>query len=151
MAGKNGNNYILVTPAKNEAKNLPSLIKAVFNQSIKPILWIIVNDGSTDKTLDWVSSLMEKDERVKLINHEKTEGIGVSFWDGICQCEGDIVTMLPGDNENDPMEILRYIRLLEHVDIVIPFTYNRAVRSWSRNILSLLYRTIINITFKMNF
>ena len=58
--------------------------------------------------------------------------------------------MLPGDNENDPWEILRYVNLLEHVDIVIPFVFNKQVRSLFRNFLSLSYRFIINTTFLVN-
>lgn len=45
-----GSNYIIVTPCKNEGKNLPNLIKSVTSQSIKPVLWVIVDDGSTDDT-----------------------------------------------------------------------------------------------------
>ena len=59
--------------------------------------------------------------------------------------------MLPGDNENDPWEILRYHRLLEHVDILIPFVFNKEARSLFRNGLSYLYRFIINTTFLVNF
>lgn len=44
------NMYILVTPAKNEAENLPDLIKSILSQTVKPNLWVIVDDGSTDAT-----------------------------------------------------------------------------------------------------
>ena len=43
-------NYILVTPAKNEERNLPILAKSVVQQTITPMLWVIVDDGSTDNT-----------------------------------------------------------------------------------------------------
>lgn len=42
--------YLLVTPAKNEGKNLPEVSKSVIGQKLKPELWIIVDDGSTDGT-----------------------------------------------------------------------------------------------------
>ncbi|MDO9289062.1 MAG: hypothetical protein Q7T83_09745, partial [Thermodesulfovibrionales bacterium] len=64
---------------------------------------------------------------------------------------GHMVTMLPGDNENDPWEILRYIKLLEQVDMIIPFVFNKRVRSLFRNALSFVYRFIINTTFMVNF
>jgi hypothetical protein len=41
--------------------------------------------------------------------------------------------------------------LLEHVGIVIPFVFNKEVRSIFRNALSFLYRFIINSTFLVNF
>ena len=58
--------------------------------------------------------------------------------------------MLPGDNENDPREILRYVNLLEHVDIVIPFVFDKSVRSRLRIFLSYVYKLIINSTFLLS-
>ncbi len=42
--------YLLVTPAKNEEQNLPEVSKSVTGQKLKPELWIVVDDGSTDGT-----------------------------------------------------------------------------------------------------
>jgi len=42
--------YLLVTPAKNEEQNLPEVSRSVIGQKLKPELWIIVDDGSTDGT-----------------------------------------------------------------------------------------------------
>ena len=42
--------YIIQTPVKNEEENLPQLIKSILEQSIKPLLWLIIDDGSTDST-----------------------------------------------------------------------------------------------------
>ena len=44
------NRYIVITPCKNEEKNLENLIGSLSRQSIVPELWVIVDDGSTDKT-----------------------------------------------------------------------------------------------------
>lgn len=49
--------YILVTPAKNEEDNLPLLAKSVVNQTIRPKLWVIVNDNSTDRTGEIIMEL----------------------------------------------------------------------------------------------
>ncbi|RXA18045.1 glycosyltransferase family 2 protein [Methanosarcina sp. MSH10X1] len=42
--------YLLVTPAKNEEQNLPDVSKSVIGQRLRPELWIIIDDGSTDGT-----------------------------------------------------------------------------------------------------
>ena len=42
--------YVIVTPVKNEEKFLPITIASVISQTILPKQWIIINDGSTDKT-----------------------------------------------------------------------------------------------------
>lgn len=141
-------------PALNEERNIAAAIsntiKAFKDFNINGEI-IVVNDGSRDNTKNIVNSIMQKDKRVRLLKHEAPKGIGASFWEGVDNAKGDIIVMLPGDNENDPWEILRYYRMLEHVDIVIPFVYNKRVRSLFRNILSYLYRFIINTTFLVNF
>ena len=47
--------YILITPAKDEEDNLPTLIQSIVNQSLQPIAWFIVDDGSEDRTSQIVS------------------------------------------------------------------------------------------------
>jgi glycosyltransferase involved in cell wall biosynthesis len=42
--------YLLITPARNEEKNLPEVSRSVIEQKLKPELWIIIDDGSTDRT-----------------------------------------------------------------------------------------------------
>src|SRR5215472_4951700 len=47
--------YVLITPARNEAQFIELTIKSVVAQTIRPIKWVIVSDGSTDSTDDIVS------------------------------------------------------------------------------------------------
>jgi biofilm PGA synthesis N-glycosyltransferase PgaC len=42
--------YVLVTAAKNEAAFIEQTIKSVVSQTVKPLRWVIVSDGSTDET-----------------------------------------------------------------------------------------------------
>lgn len=62
--------YILVTPAKNEEKNLPNLIQSVTHQTVKPIIWVIVDDGSTDNTSNIIKETQEKYDWIKSIQLE---------------------------------------------------------------------------------
>jgi len=48
----NSENYLIVTPCKNEEKFIPSLAKSIIDQTIKPKLWFIYEDGSTDSTYE---------------------------------------------------------------------------------------------------
>ncbi|MFH1359724.1 MAG: glycosyltransferase family 2 protein [Candidatus Omnitrophota bacterium] len=144
----------VITPALNEEKNIRFTIDRildVFERCNISGEIIVVNDGSTDRTEELVEDFIQSDSRVKVLKHETPQGMGASFWDGFDHAKGEIIVVIPGDNENDPWEILRYYSLLEHVDIVIPFIFNREVRPFLRNILSLLFRLIINSTFVVNF
>ena len=42
--------YIVVTPCRNEEKNIANLLQSMIAQTIRPVLWVIVDDCSTDKT-----------------------------------------------------------------------------------------------------
>lgn len=138
-------------PALNEEDNIELAIEntlmAFKNFNVNGEI-IVVNDGSTDSTPMIIKQEMEKNpEIIRTINHIKPEGIGGSFWDGIKEAKGEIVCVIPADNEIDSNEIVQYIRLLEYVDMVIPFVYNKWVRSKFRIFLSEIYRFIINTTF----
>ena len=46
--------YVLITPARNEAASIAQTIESVVQQTVKPVKWVIVSDGSTDGTDDVV-------------------------------------------------------------------------------------------------
>lgn len=150
-----GNKISVIMPALNEEANIADAISetlAAFASLGIDGNIIAINDGSTDKTQEIIEQkARESPMAICFIKHDTTKGIGVCFWEGVDCADGDIVVMIPGDNENNPRETLRYYRLLEHVDIVIPFIFNREVRPLVRNMLSLIYRIIVNITFLVNF
>ncbi len=144
----------VIMTALNEEENILAAIDSTLNSfevfSINGEI-VVVNDGSTDQTRELVKEAIKENKHIRLIEHKAPQGIGASFWDGVDNAHGEIVVLLPGDNENNPVEILRYCKLLEHVDIVIPFVFNKEVRPFLRNILSFIYRFIINATFLVNF
>src|SRR5438034_8324806 len=46
--------YVLITPARNEEAFIEKTIEAVTRQTVLPIRWVIVDDGSTDGTAEVV-------------------------------------------------------------------------------------------------
>ncbi len=144
----------VVMPALNEEKNILSAVNSTL-EAFKSFdidgEIIVINDGSTDRTEKIVKEIISNEGRIRMITHQSPQGIGASFWDGADKAYGDAVVMLPGDGENDPRETFRYYKLLEDVDIVIPFLYNEGSRPLSRKALSFIYRFIINATFMVNF
>jgi glycosyltransferase involved in cell wall biosynthesis len=52
--------YLLITPAKNEEQNLPEVARSVIQQTVKPELWVIVDDGSIDGTSHVIETLRAK-------------------------------------------------------------------------------------------
>ena len=59
--------YVLVTPARNEAQFIELTIKSVVSQTVRPLKWVIVSDGSTDGTDDIVSKYAAEYPWIELV------------------------------------------------------------------------------------
>lgn len=59
--------YVLITPARNEEAFIEKTIESVAKQTILPLKWVIVNDGSTDDTGNKVRRFLGKYPWIELI------------------------------------------------------------------------------------
>ena len=59
--------YVLITPARNEARFIETTLKSMVAQTAKPLKWVIVSDGSTDGTDDIVRRYAEAHPWIELI------------------------------------------------------------------------------------
>jgi poly-beta-1,6-N-acetyl-D-glucosamine synthase len=67
-------NYVLITPARNEGKFIEFALKSVVAQTVLPLKWVIVSDGSTDGTDEIVRRYMPDHPWIELARtHERHE------------------------------------------------------------------------------
>jgi glycosyltransferase involved in cell wall biosynthesis len=59
--------YVLITPARNEADFIELTIKSVVAQTLRPVKWVIVSDGSTDGTDEIVSKYAAHNAWIELV------------------------------------------------------------------------------------
>ncbi len=59
--------YVLVTPARNEARSIEATIESVVAQTERPVRWLIVSDGSTDGTDDIVQKYSARHVWIELV------------------------------------------------------------------------------------
>jgi len=62
-----GRKYVLVTPTKNEAGLIGETIASTINQTVHPQEWVIVSDGSTDKTNEIVKHAAKEQPWIHLL------------------------------------------------------------------------------------
>lgn len=62
--------YVLITPARNEAEYIEETLRAVAGQTIKPKKWVIVSDGSTDETDRLVERYVKRYEFIELLRRD---------------------------------------------------------------------------------
>jgi len=59
--------YALITPARNEADYIELTLKSVVAQTLRPVKWVIVNDGSIDRTEEIVKKYATAHSWIELI------------------------------------------------------------------------------------
>ena len=74
--------YVIISPVRNEEKKIQETIKSVVSQTIKPIKWVIVNDGSSDNTYE----IAQKFGSI-IIKHPKNLGNGAAIQTGLNYCK----------------------------------------------------------------
>ena len=65
--------YIMLTPIKNEEANLPNLIQSIVDQTVKPVLWVLVDDGSTDNAPEIIKKAIKKHKWIQSIRLGESE------------------------------------------------------------------------------
>lgn len=66
--------YVIVTPAFNEEKNIALTIESVIVQTVKPVVWVIVDDGSTDRTAEIIKQYTPSYPWITYVYREKKPG-----------------------------------------------------------------------------
>lgn len=64
---KTGNSYVLISPCRNEAAYMRQTLDTVIGQSIRPAKWVIVDDGSTDKTPKILAEYRTKHDWIEVV------------------------------------------------------------------------------------
>ncbi|KIM04014.1 MAG: family 2 glycosyl transferase [Sulfurovum sp. AS07-7] len=137
----------LVVPMMNEEANVEPLFKAV-RKALKDIDYefILVDDGSTDKTVEKMKALC--DDRTKIIIFNRNFGQTTAMAAGIKESSAELIATIDGDLQNDPTDIPLMIAKLENEgwDVVAGRRANRQDGMLLRKIPSKIANYIIRRT-----
>jgi glycosyltransferase involved in cell wall biosynthesis len=114
---------------------------------------IIVEDGSTDGTVNLINDLISKDCRIKLITNKERLGKGKAIKNGVHAANKKYVCYMDADLSSDPSEISRLLRHIYEFDIVIGSRILRGdlppiERPIVRSYLSHCYSKLFRILFR---
>lgn len=116
----------IIVPCYNTYAYLGKCIESIIQQINKEWELILVNDGSTDGTVDIMRIYSEKDTRIKVIN-QKNQGLSVARNNGVKEATGDYILFLDSDdwykNENCLDQIVKASNNGDADIIVFRFQY----------------------------
>ena len=111
----------LVVPAFNEAESLAELVGEI-RSALDPALadWelLLVDDGSTDRTLEVARRLAAGEPRIRVLRHLRRAGQSAALALGFRSARGARVVTLDADLQNDPADLPRLLALLDRADVV---------------------------------
>ncbi|GAA6621809.1 glycosyltransferase family 2 protein [Scytonema sp. NUACC26] len=115
----------VVIPAYNAMAFLPETLDSVLNQTFTDFEVLIVNDGSTDKIVEWASQVT--DPRVKLITQEN-QRVSVARNTGINNSQGEYIAFLDADDLWEPTKLEKQVRCLdENPEVGMVYTWTLLV------------------------
>ena len=59
--------YVLITPARNEEAFIEKTLESMIQQTVPPLKWVIVNDGSTDRTAEIIDRYLGKCSWIEMV------------------------------------------------------------------------------------
>ena len=102
----------LIIPVYNTEKYLRQCLDCVVNQTYKNLEIIIINDGSTDNSLDIINEYASKDNRIKVLDIENSGG-GNARNKGLDIVTGDYIGFVDSD---DTLELKMYEILMDYIE-----------------------------------
>lgn len=102
----NSARYVILTPVRNEETYLQDTIACILSQTVRPLEWIIINDGSTDKTRAIIDAAAAQHSWIRPVHRvdrgfrKSGGGVMEAFQDGYRQMQTknwDFLVKLDGD------------------------------------------------------
>lgn len=104
--------FTVIIPLYNKEKYISGAIESILNQTFTDFEVLIVNDCSTDKSIEIASKFVS--EKVKIIHHEKNSGLAATRNTGIKKATSNYVTFLDADDLWRPFFLEKTFQLIQH-------------------------------------
>ena len=128
----------VVMPARNVEKFIGEAIESILVQTLSDFELIIINDGSTDKTLCIIDSYAKRDDRIVVITREN-KGLVDSRNEGIQKAKGEYIAKMDADDISLPDRFEKQIKLMKKKNLDVCGAYIQEFNESSQNIRQWYY------------
>ncbi len=121
----------VVMAVYNGERHLRETIESILGQSFGDFEFVIVNDGSTDRTREIVLSYA--DPRIQLVDNERNLGLAPSLNRGLRLARGEIIARQDADDISEPGRLARQVEFLDaHPEVALVGSWYREIDSSGR-------------------
>ncbi len=112
MGGNNKNqgihlpSFSLVIPCHNEADNILKLLEEI-QEHLTGLSYeiLVIDDCSTDNTLDVLKTALRTIKNLRVIHHQKNSGQSKALHTGVQMARAQVIVTMDGDGQNNPADI----------------------------------------------
>lgn len=102
----------VVIPSYNHEKFIAAAIQSVLVQTYQDFEIIVVDDGSTDGSIEQIQTF--SDPRIKLILHKKNRGAAAAMRTGLGRAKGEYIAILNSDDVFLPEKLEKQVKMLDN-------------------------------------
>lgn len=104
----------VVMSAYNAEKFIGDSIRSILDQTYDNWEFIIINDYSSDNTLQIIERFSDNDSRIKLIQNKENLGLTTSLNICLKHAEGEFIARLDADDISEPLRLEKQVNFLNH-------------------------------------
>ena len=123
----------IIMPTYNSEKIITSSIQSILGQTLDEIELIVIDDCSTDNTVEKIRKIQQQDNRIRLIQQSENRGPGAAKNAGLKVAVGEYIAFCDADDwiEKNMMETLLENAQKREADVVVSgFFLDEVYRNW---------------------
>ena len=138
----------IIIPAYNESENIIDTLGNVAT-ALEPLAItheiLVIDDGSTDRTADLVTSNLHRFPTVRLLVNDRNMGFGWSYRRGVDAAAMSHIVMVHGDNAWGYRTLRDLFQHVGEADVIIGYTRDMwRSRTWTRTLISKGFTFVVN-------
>lgn len=141
----------VVSPIYNDMRSMPRVLARLEKEIASHFSrWeiLLIDDKSTDASRAWITNFVRGKKHIRLLLHQKNEGIARTYRELYQKAANDIVVLFSLDGQWNPADAVRLAQTLieKNLDIVVGVRAKKSYTPW-RSMVSFLYNALTRVFF----
>jgi len=151
QAANESGSISIVIPVYNQEENVIKALErigCVLDAAFVDYELVVVNDGSTDRTLEVLKKEELSNQKLRVVSYARNRGKGFAVKTGVLESRGNAIIFTDGDLDISPEIISDYIKELESSDLVIASKLHPSSKvkaPFSRRFLSRAFNLLVRM------